>query len=155
MECPNYFDDVAELLDELHIMGARMPGLDLARLARTGCKAVYHKEVSLWDYMKNLYEIQPNFIFGYWADIPFNATKSNVLWQEATMVGAVACVNPGWEAWEEFSVHYYDPNTDDMNKLIGYEEQQQLWKWSLGELNALHNTWKQQAKWVEHRISLM
>lgn len=127
MEFPTMFYDWSQELDELHIMGARLPiNTNLLQ-----CEWKYHKEKSLWDYMETLYRIQPDYMFTYWADIPFNATKTNVLWQEATAVGAVCCVNSGWYAFKEFSVHEYDK---DAITLLSKEERMSIWRQSKAEM---------------------
>ena len=53
--------------------------------------------------METLKKINPCVLFSYWADIPFNTCKSDIVWQEATAAGAVLVMNTGWDAFEDMN----------------------------------------------------
>lgn len=68
--------------------------------------AVHHPGTSLMDYYAKIYHPK----WGIWVcmleDTPFNRCKSNILYLEATMAGAV-CVCPDWPEWNKPGAFVY------------------------------------------------
>lgn len=87
--------DLEQVADEIHYFGGRPQGYTPG--GRT--KVVWHPYTDTWNYLKLLKQVNPVVVFGYWADIPFNTCKSDVMWQEATRAGAVLVMNDGWDAF--------------------------------------------------------
>ena len=57
-------------------------------------KAQFHRwENSVQGYLANLRAVAPNVVWKPLADVPFNDSKSNIAWIEATCVGAVCCTD--------------------------------------------------------------
>jgi len=93
-----------DIADEIHYFGDRPQGY-----TPTGRSTVlWHPYTDTWNYMKLLRQVNPIIIFGYWADIPFNTCKSDVMWQEATRSGGILVINEGWDAFKRKPVYMYD-----------------------------------------------
>lgn len=82
-------------------------------------------------YSQTLKERSRKFFFVVLEDIPFNRSKSNIAWIEATWAGSVVLA-PDWEEWNKPGVITYDSQQDFVSKayqMLTMDEtkREQLW----------------------------
>lgn len=63
------------------------------------------------EYIKTLLVLRPKLLYVPLEDIPFNHSKSNIAWQEATYAGAVV-VCPDWKEWKNLPGYHYGGKDD-------------------------------------------
>jgi glycosyltransferase involved in cell wall biosynthesis len=68
------------------------------------------------EYFHYLHHIRPAFVFVPLLKDPFNLSKSNIGWIEATHAGAV-CVAPDWPEWRRPGIINYCDQDDFQNKI--------------------------------------
>jgi len=117
---PDIIDElykIQEVCDELHFFGERPSGFT----PNTHCQVMWHKFTDMWTYMDTLKKVNPSVLFSYWADIPFNTCKSDIVWQEATAAGAVLVMNTGWDAFEDMNEKdmWCYTKADELAKVVG------------------------------------
>lgn len=67
------------------------------------------------EYIKTLMALNPKLVYVPLEDIPFNHSKSNIAWQEATLAGATV-VCPDWEEWNLLPAFKYNGKHDFKEK---------------------------------------
>ncbi len=75
-------------------------------------RVVYNKGVSIIEYMQHIIDVAPKTFMAPLLDQPFNHSKSNIAFLEATFAGAL-CIAPKFKEWEVPGCVTYDAKNPD------------------------------------------
>jgi hypothetical protein len=92
-----------KLQDEGYIM--KFMGFNPARYIY---KATFVGERDIYHYFKYLQDIRPLALMFPMIDSPFNRSRSNIAWLEATMAGSIV-IAPNWPEWQHAGIIHCNP----------------------------------------------